>query len=103
MKITLNAEYRFNIFGSLNGALFVDAGNIWNVLDNVTDPKAVFSGLSSLKNMAVGTGLGARYDLEIFVVRLDLGFKTYDPALESGQKWFTRFGFKDSVFNFGIN
>ena len=103
MKITMNAEYRFNIFSSLNGALFIDSGNIWNTLDNVTDPKAIFSGVKSLKNMAVGTGLGARYDLEIFVVRLDLGFKTYDPSLESGEKWFTKFDFKNSVLNFGIN
>lgn len=104
MKITLNAEYRFRFFfNSLNAALFIDAGNIWNVLDNVTDPKAIFSGVKSLKNIAVGTGAGLRYDLEMFVVRVDLGFKTYDPSLVEGQKWLSKFGLRDSVLNFGIN
>ena len=44
----------------LNGALFVDAGNIWNVLDNVDDEKSVFKNLNSLKNSAVGSGFGLR-------------------------------------------
>jgi hypothetical protein len=41
--------------------------------------------------------------LEIFVVRFDWGFKTYDPALAEGEKWFTKFDIKNSVLNFGIN
>ena len=103
MKISVSTEFRFNIFQQLFGALFIDAGNIWNVSDIVTDPKAVFSGLESLEDTAVGTGFGARYDFNFFVVRLDLGFKTYNPANADGEKWFKEMRFDKSVVNIGIN
>ena len=103
MKIAISAEYRFNFFGQFNGALFVDTGNIWNVLDNVTDEKAVFSGFSSLENIAVGSGFGFRYDFNFFVIRLDFGFKTYNPSDVSGKKWFRDYNFGSSVANIGIN
>lgn len=103
MKIALSAEFRFKILGSLKGALFADAGNIWNVLDDVTAEKAQFNSLSDLKELALGTGFGLRYDLSFFVVRFDLGFKTYNPANEIGKRWFYDYDFGNSVFNFGIN
>lgn len=103
LKIALSAEYRFKILSSLNGALFVDAGNIWNVFDNIEDTKAVFSGLSSLKNSAIGSGFGVRYDLSFFVVRIDIGFKTYNPAYDVSKKWFRDYNFGNSVLNIGIN
>ncbi len=102
MKIALNAEYRFNIAGNFNGALFVDAGNIWNVLDNETDEKLIFEGVKSLQELAVGSGFGVRYDFSFFVVRLDLGFKTYNPADEK-REWFRDYNFGNSVLNVGIN
>lgn len=80
MKLSMSAELRFNITGKFNGALFTDAGNIWNVFDNVTDEAYTFNGIQSLKTIAVGSGLGVRYDQGLFVVRFDLGFKTYNPA-----------------------
>jgi outer membrane protein assembly factor BamA len=103
MKISLNAEFRFKIAGSIKGAFFADAGNIWNVLDNVTDKDATFDGLQDLKEMAIGTGFGLRYDLDFFVVRFDLGFKTFNPANEIKQRWFKDYNLSSSVFNFGIN
>ena len=103
MKIALSAEFRFKILGSVKGALFADAGNIWNVFDNITDERATFNGLKDLKEMALGTGFGLRYDLSFFVVRFDLGFKTYNPANEVGKQWFYDYDFAHSVFNFGIN
>ena len=103
MKIALNAEYRFNLFGALNSALFIDAGNIWNVLDIVEDPRATFTSLSDLKNIAVGTGTGLRYDFNFFVLRLDVGFKTYDPARAEGDRWFKDYNFGNAVWNVGIN
>lgn len=103
MKIALSAEFRFKILGDLKGALFADAGNIWNVFDNVTDEKSTFNGFSSLKDIALGSGFGLRYDLNFFVVRFDFGFKTYNPADESGKKWFRDYNFGNSVLNFGIN
>lgn len=103
MKIALSGEFRFKVFGSLKGALFADAGNIWNVLDNVTLEKATFDGLKDLKEIALGTGFGLRYDLSFFVIRFDLGFKTYNPANENGKRWFNEYNFANSVLNFGIN
>ncbi|MEN9908439.1 MAG: hypothetical protein RLZZ540_1588 [Bacteroidota bacterium] len=103
MKIALSAEFRFKILGDLKGALFADAGNIWNVFDNVTDEKSTFNNFASLKDIALGSGLGLRYDLSFFVVRFDFGFKTYNPADESGKKWFRDYNFAHSVLNFGIN
>ena len=103
MKIALGAELRFNIFGNWNGAIFTDVGNIWNISDNVNDPDAVFSGLKSLENIAVGSGFGIRYDFSFFVLRLDLGFKTYNPAKEENEKWFKELNFSKSVINIGIN
>jgi outer membrane protein assembly factor BamA len=103
MKIALSSEFRFKILGDLKGALFADAGNIWNVYDNVIDEKSTFTGLKSLKDIALGTGFGLRYDLNFFVIRFDFGFKTYNPANETGEKWFREYNFSNSVLNFGIN
>ncbi|KQB38181.1 Outer membrane protein/protective antigen OMA87 [Flavobacterium daejeonense] len=103
MKIALSAEFRFKILGDLKGAFFADAGNIWNVFDNVTDEKATFKNFSSLKDISLGSGFGLRYDLNFFVVRFDFGFKTYNPAEETGKKWFRDYNFGHSVLNFGIN
>ena len=103
LKLAFSAELRFNMIGQLNGALFVDAGNIWNVLDNVDDETSVFRNLNSLKNSAVGSGFGLRYDFNFFVIRLDFGFKTYNPADEEGKRWFRDYNFSHSVVNIGIN
>jgi hypothetical protein len=103
MKIALSSEFRFKILGDLKGALFADAGNIWNVYDNVIDEKSTFTGIKSLKDIALGTGFGLRYDLSFFVIRFDFGFKTYNPANETGKKWFREYNFGHSVLNFGIN
>lgn len=101
-KLALNLEYRFNLFASLNSAVFVDVGNIWNLMDNTTDPRATLNSFQDLKELAVGSGFGFRYDFEFFVIRLDLGFKTYDPAFDK-KKWFQNYNFSHSVLNVGIN
>ncbi|MGS2740026.1 translocation and assembly module lipoprotein TamL [Sinomicrobium sp. M5D2P17] len=103
LKIAINLEYRFNIMGSLNGALFADSGNIWNALDDVADEEAIFSGISSLKDIALGTGFGLRYDFGFFVIRLDTGFKTYNPAEQMSRRWFRDYNFGNAVYNIGIN
>ena len=103
MKIALSAEYRFKIVGSVKGALFADSGNIWNVLDATDIESATFTSLKDLKEIALGTGFGLRYDLSFFVVRFDLGFKTYNPAYAIGSRWFKDLNFTKSVLNFGIN
>lgn len=103
LKLALNLEYRFPIVGNINGAIFADAGNIWNVLDNVEDPDATFDGVASLKDIALGTGLGLRYDFTYFLFRLDLGFKTYNPAEIQSERWFKDYNFANSVLQIGIN
>lgn len=103
MKLLFSAELRYNIFQKLNGALFIDTGNIWNVSDVVSNPDAVFTGLKSLENIAVGSGFGFRYDFNFFVIRLDLGFKTYNPASIENEKWLKEIRFNKSVLNIGIN
>nr|WP_316932920.1 BamA/TamA family outer membrane protein [Aquimarina atlantica] len=103
MKIALNAEYRYKILGSLHGALFIDAGNIWNVLDNVEEEDATFSKLDDIREMTVGSGFGFRYDFNFFVLRLDIGFKTFNPARDQDKRWFKGYNFSEAVYNFGIN
>jgi len=102
MKIALNGEFRYTFFGDLKGAFFIDAGNIWNVLDNEEDPEYTFDSFKDLSELAIGSGLGFRYDFSFFILRFDIGFKTYEPYLENG-KWLKNYNFKNAVYNFGIN
>ncbi len=100
-KMLNSLEYRFDVLGSLKAAFFVDAGNIWDVSDSdLNDVDAKFTGLASLKNTAVGSGFGLRYDLSFLILRGDLGFKTYEPYIEEGSKWFQDL---KPVLNIGIN
>ncbi|MGB5818360.1 MAG: BamA/TamA family outer membrane protein [Saonia sp.] len=102
-KLAFNLEYRFPIVGDIKGALFADAGNIWNVFDDIDDADATFNGFSSFADLALGTGFGLRYDFTYFVFRLDTGFKTYNPALEPSKRWFRDYNFANAVLNIGIN
>ena len=103
LKIAFNLEQRFKLTGDFKGAIFIDAGNIWNALDNITDPRYTFTSLSDLEEIAVSSGFGLRYDFSFFVVRLDIGFKTYDPSYLSGKRWFKDYNFGNAVYNIGIN
>ena len=103
LKIAMNLEYRFPVAGSIKGAIFADAGNIWNVFDNEDDPDKTFNGVSSLKDIALGSGFGIRYDFTYFLIRVDLGFKTYNPAEEISKRWFRDYNFANSVLQIGIN
>ncbi|HZH69670.1 MAG TPA: BamA/TamA family outer membrane protein [Flavobacteriaceae bacterium] len=103
MKRAANFEYRYTILGAFKGAFFVDVGNIWNALDNVTDEASVFNELDDLRNIAIASGFGLRYDFGFFVLRLDAGFKTYNPALPEGERWFKEYNFSNYVLNIGVN
>ena len=102
-KLTLNLEYRFPFSSKMNGAFFLDAGNIWNILDNINDPAYRFDGFKDLNEIAIASGIGIRYDFDFFVFRLDTGFKTYNPALPNSSRWQKKFRLKEAVFNIGIN
>jgi outer membrane translocation and assembly module TamA len=78
----MNAEFRFRITGGLNGAVFLDAGNVWLLRD---DPDRVGGKIGDggmrgfLNSVATGTGVGVRYDLSFLVVRFDLGVGLHLP------------------------
>ncbi|HKJ47695.1 MAG TPA: BamA/TamA family outer membrane protein, partial [Christiangramia sp.] len=103
MKLAFNGEYRFGLIDEFKGALFVDVGNIWNALDNFDVPEYKFEGIEDLKELAVGSGFGLRYDFNFFVLRFDIGFKTHDPAQPIGKRWFRDYNFSNAVYNVGIN
>ncbi|MBN4085291.1 BamA/TamA family outer membrane protein [Flavobacteriaceae bacterium AH-315-B10] len=103
MKLAFSIEYRYNLFGNVKSAFFIDAGNIWNALDDVEDDNATFNGFSSLKDIAIGAGFGLRYDFGFFVLRGDIGFKTYDPSYKDQNRWLNDFNFANAVYNIGIN
>ena len=102
-KIAFNIEHRFNLFNKFNGAFFIDSGNIWNINDNTSDKRAIFSSLKSLKDLAVGVGFGIRYDLGFFILRTDVGFKAYNPEITDKNRWFQNTNFNTAVYNIGIN
>ena len=86
LKFVLNLEYRRQLFGSLHGALFLDAGNVWTIRDTNTGSLADTPGVTTrfkaknmFNEMAVGTGVGLRYDLEFLVLRLDWGLALHLP------------------------
>ena len=83
----MSTEYRFDLTNLLEGAFFIDAGNIWILKDEDNKAGAEFDH-RFLEAMAVGAGLGFRLDFEFFLVRFDLGFKIKDPSLVSGERWF---------------
>jgi outer membrane protein assembly factor BamA len=103
MKLAFSLEYRYNLFGNLIGAFFIYAGNIWNVLDDVTDTKATFDNIKSLEDIAIGAGIGLRYDFSFCILRFDTGFKAYEPTFGDQNRWLNNFNFSNAVYNIGIN
>ena len=104
LKFLSSLEYRFDILGPLKGALFVDAGNIWDITGSeFIDEAAKFDSFKSLSDIAVGGGFGIRYDFKFLIARLDLGFKMHEPYETSNNRWFHNFNFPSSVLNIGIN
>ncbi len=87
IKLEANMEYRFDLFWVLEGALFLDAGNIWAIDDNDRRQGALFRFDSFYNDIAVGTGMGLRFDFSFFIFRLDMGVKLRNPANPEGQRW----------------
>ena len=78
-KLLLNLEYRPRIINSLYGAVFIDAGNVWAMHSSTSRPNSTFRLKSMLQDMALGTGIGLRYDLDFFVIRVDWGIGIHVP------------------------
>ncbi len=79
LKLEVNAEYRFPIIGKLNGAAFLDAGNVWLLRNSENQPGGKFTFKNLGKEIALGTGVGLRYDLDFLVIRFDLGIGIHAP------------------------
>ena len=87
IKLEANLEYRFKLFWLMEGAFFLDAGNIWAINGKDNREGAVFRMDGFYKQIAVGSGLGLRFDFTFFLFRLDLGLKMRDPSLPSGKRF----------------
>jgi outer membrane protein assembly factor BamA len=103
MKLELNAEYRFPIIQEIQGALFLDAGNVWLMHgeDYIEGGKLGDGGF--FNTLAVGTGFGIRYDLTYLLLRLDLGIGIHAPYDTGKSSYLNISKFKDAVaFHFAI-
>ena len=83
LKLDLNIEYRSSLFWKFDGALFIDAGNIWTLRDYEDQPGGQFKFDEFLEQLAVSYGLGLRLNFDFFVLRFDFGMKAVDPAYAS--------------------
>ena len=104
VKFVCNLEYRPQLFGNLYGALFLDAGNVWNLKDRTDNlnkgqnryEDTKFTLKNFFRDMALGTGVGLRYDLDFLILRLDWGFALHVPYETGKSGFFNINSFKDS-------
>ena len=124
-KLIANLEYRMPLFGNLHGAIFLDAGNVWNInIDTFTDEEisqakpedkevmleynkmmdeSEFKASEFFNDIALGTGIGLRYDLGFLVVRVDWGFALHCPYETGSSGYFNIPRFRDAqTLNFAI-
>lgn len=91
MQLEANLEYRYPIahFSSvnINGAVFADAGNIWNLRNDPNNPESQFDINRLGKDIALGIGTGLRFDFSYFLIRVDFGIKMKDPARLENNGW----------------
>lgn len=81
IRLDLNLEYRFKLFWVFEGALFIDAGNIWTIKDYANQPGGFFRFRNFYKEIAAAYGAGIRMDFTYFLLRFDLGIKAHNPAM----------------------
>lgn len=105
IKFEFNVEYRYDIIKNFKGAIFLDAGNIWAIKEDKDRPGAEFKIRQFYKQLAMGTGIGFRLDLNFAVIRLDGGIKMKDPTLSGQESWVlfhNKFRLRDITWQFGI-
>lgn len=102
IKLDLNLEYRTKLFWVMEGAAFLDAGNIWTIRDYSYQPGGVFRPESFYKQIALAYGLGLRMDFSFFLFRFDVGKRLYDPARTIDTRWRTNFLSEDFAFHIAI-
>lgn len=87
-KLEMNVEYRFPIVGALNGAVFLDTGNVWLLRHDDLRPGGTLTARDFWRDLALGTGAGLRYDLGMMVIRADLGYGLHAPYADYPRKYF---------------
>lgn len=102
IKLDLNFEYRFKLFWVLEGAAFIDAGNVWTIkeYDNQQGGKFYFN--EFYKQLACSYGIGLRFDFSFFLIRIDGGAKLYDPVESKGRQWRKPFNIDDMALHLAI-
>jgi outer membrane protein insertion porin family len=84
IKLEMNVEFRYALSNIIKGAIFADAGNIWNLQEDEDVPGGRFEYPGFLQEIALGTGMGLRLDFTFFLLRLDLAFPLFDPRDAAG-------------------
>lgn len=97
LKLEANIEYRFPILGDLYGAAFLDAGNIWLINDDSQRPGGQLKWGRFLKDLALGTGFGIRYDMDFIVLRVDCGIGLHVPYETGKNGYYNIPRFKDAL------
>ena len=96
-------EYRQYLIGFLQWAAFVDVGNIWTIREDNSRPGSQFKFNKFYQEIAVGAGLGLRFDFSFFIIRFDAAGKVYDPARPLGKRFVLNPGFRDPPFDIRKN
>ena len=105
IKLDLNVEYRTFLFWKINGALFIDAGNIWTIRKYDEQPGGEFRFDKFYKQIAVSYGLGLRLNFDYFILRFDAGMKAINPAYENSREHYPLLHPKwsrDFTFHFAV-
>jgi len=95
-KFEANVEYRFPIYSIVHGALFVDAGNVWLLKSDSQRPGGTLKASTFLNDLALGTGVGLRFDIGMLVVRGDLGYALHAPYDTGKSGYFNMPSFRNS-------
>jgi outer membrane protein insertion porin family len=102
IRLEGNLEYRFQLSGSLKGALFVDAGNVWLFNEDPSRPDANFTFDTFLDEIAISSGWGLRWDFNFIVLRVDFAYTLRSPYLPEGERWVGGFNFWRPAINIAI-
>jgi outer membrane protein insertion porin family len=105
IRLEANAELRFPVFWLLEGAVFVDAGNVWNIRADPDRPGTSFGADRFLSEIAVGSGIGMRINFSYFILRFDVAMRIrspYDNPDWNDGRWVDRFDGRDIGYNLAI-
>jgi len=102
IKLDLNMEYRTKMIWKLEGAFFVDAGNIWTIKKYDEQEGGQFQFGTFLNQIAIAYGAGLRFDFKFFILRFDMGVKLKDPTLARQEQWIVQPVWNDLAFHFAI-